>query len=106
MFADILQLPDQGLCSTEEDYEVKILSFGMGRVFARHASGSHCPLPGFCSVTKDREGRVYVYFCQDDDVHWMHMLEVGFGDMFVLFAHSHSAEHGWCRRLVYFCKIV
>jgi hypothetical protein len=73
---DILQLPDQGVCSLEEDHQVTVVSFGMGRVFTSHTSSLHCPLPGFCSVTTDREGRAYVYICQDDDVHWMHMLEV------------------------------
>ena len=92
--------------STEEGHEVTVLSFGMGRVFARHATGSHCPLPGFCSVTKDREGRVYVYFCQDDDVHWMHMLEVGSEHVFVIITHSRSTERGWRCGLVYFRKVV
>ena len=73
---EILQLPDHGVCSTEEDYKVTVLSVGMGRAFTSNTSGLHCPLPGFCSVTIDREGRAYVYIGQDDDVHWMHMLEV------------------------------
>ncbi len=71
-----MQLPDQGTCSVERDCPVNILSFGMGRVFMGHANVLHGPLPGFCSVTRDREGRAYVYICQDDDAHWVHMLEV------------------------------
>lgn len=43
-----------------------------------HASVLHGPLPGFCSVTTDREGRAYVYICQDEEVHWVHILEVCF----------------------------
>jgi len=70
-----MQLPDQGVCSVEGEIRVTILSFGMGRVSLSYASGLHGPLPGFCSVTIDQEGRAYVYICQDDDVHWMHMLE-------------------------------
>jgi hypothetical protein len=70
-----MQLPDQGVCSVDGEIRVTILSFGMGRVSSSYASGLHGPLPGFCSVTIDQEGRAYVYICQDDDVHWMHMLE-------------------------------
>jgi hypothetical protein len=41
-------------------------------------------------VTVDQEGRVYVYICQDDEVHWMHMLEV---DSKFYFTFSFSDVH-------------
>ena len=73
-----MQLPNEGVCSVLGDCQVTVLSFGMGRVFSSHTSGFNYPLPGYCSVTIGREGRAYVYVCQDDEVHWMHMLEVHF----------------------------
>ena len=88
-----MQLPDQGTCSVERDCLVNILSFGMGRVFMMHANALHGPLPGFCSVTRDREGRAYVYICQDDDVHWVHMLEVCFKRFFRIRVISFFSQH-------------
>ena len=58
-----------------------------------HASVLHGPLPGFCSVTTDREGRAYVYICQDEEVHWVHILEVCFDRFFRIRLSHFISQH-------------